>query len=166
MENYYNEYYARRAAPSMEDDEQENNTHYMASNMIHQSSRGNRGGFERDRAAASAHASGYGGDAAAHTNAKIYVTNMPPGTDENKLTQIFGPFGEIIAITHKGTYAFVEFTEPNAATDTIAEMKASGSPIKVQLAFTRGSAAGAASGGGKAGGFIGIFFNPDPIALQ
>ena len=62
----------------------------------------------------------------AMTNGKIYVSNMPSDCDERKLTEIFGRYGEIICITHKGSYAFIEYTEPNMATDAIMEMQAQG----------------------------------------
>ena len=61
------------------------------------------------------------------TNGKIYVSNMPSDCDERRLTEIFSRYGEILAITHKGTYAFVEFTEANMATDAIMELQNQGS---------------------------------------
>ena len=65
------------------------------------------------------------------TNAKIYVSNMPTDCDERKLTEIFSRYGEICSVTHKGSYAFVEYSEPAMATDAIAEMKAGGTQMRV-----------------------------------
>ena len=73
------------------------------------------------------------------TNAKIYVSNMPADCDERKLTEIFSRYGDILAITHKGTYAFIEYAEANMATDAIMEMKAQNTQMRVQLAFSKGS---------------------------
>ena len=63
---------------------------------------------------------------------------MPSDCNERRLTEIFGRFGEIIAITHKGTFAFVEFVEPSMADDAVNEMTNSGSSMRVQLAFAKG----------------------------
>lgn len=43
------------------------------------------------------------------SNPRLYVSNMPPNTDENKLAEIFGKFGKIVDLVHKGNFAFVEF---------------------------------------------------------
>lgn len=71
------------------------------------------------------------GQSAPMTNAKIYVSNMPTDCDERKLTEIFSRYGEICSVTHKGSYAFVEYSEPAMATDAIAEMKAGGTQMRV-----------------------------------
>ena len=65
------------------------------------------------------------------TNAKIYVSNMPSNCDERQLTEIFGRYGDIVAITHKGTFAFVEFSDPRMADDAIAEIKQQGTQLRV-----------------------------------
>ena len=65
------------------------------------------------------------------TNAKIYVANMPMNCDERQLTEIFSKYGSIVQITHKGCYAFVEFSEPHMADDAIADMKSRGSTLRV-----------------------------------
>ena len=44
---------------------------------------------------------------------------------------MFGRYGEIIQITHKGSYAFIEFTEPGMADDAIAEMRSQGTQMRV-----------------------------------
>ena len=60
------------------------------------------------------------------TNAKIYVSNMASNCDERQLTEMFGRYGDITAITHKGTYAFIEYAEPGMAEDAINEMRSQG----------------------------------------
>ena len=50
---------------------------------------------------------------------------MPSGTDEKKLSDMFNKFGEIISVTHKGNYAFIEFTKAEMADEAIREIRAS-----------------------------------------
>ena len=47
---------------------------------------------------------------------------MKPGTDEQALRKLFSKFGEIVGINHRGTYAFVEFMQPESAATAISEM--------------------------------------------
>jgi RNA recognition motif-containing protein len=54
-------------------------------------------------------------------SSKIYVSNMKPGTDEGDLHKIFSRFGEVTEVSHKGTYAFVNFTEAEAAQKAIRQ---------------------------------------------
>lgn len=65
------------------------------------------------------------------TNSKIYVANMPADHNERKLTEVFGRYGDILSITHKGSYAFIEYAEPGMADDAISEMRASNSQLRV-----------------------------------
>lgn len=62
---------------------------------------------------------------------------MPQDCDERKLTDIFGRYGDIVSITHKGSYAFIEFTEPGMADDAISDMRGKGTPMRIQLAFSK-----------------------------
>lgn len=57
------------------------------------------------------------------TNSKVYVSNLPGDCDERQLSEMFSRYGDILFITHKGTYAFVEYTEPSMANDAISEMR-------------------------------------------
>ena len=65
---------------------------------------------------------------------------MDSDCDERKLTELFGRFGDILSITHRGSYAFIEFAEPGMADDAISEMRASNTQLRVQLAFKKGNA--------------------------
>jgi RNA recognition motif-containing protein len=47
---------------------------------------------------------------------------MKNGTDEHSLRKMFIKFGDISSVTHRGTYAFVEFLDPEAAQNAIREM--------------------------------------------
>lgn len=151
MDQYYNEYFnGRQAAPnSNEGRNEESNTHLMASSMMNGGGARANGGYNGPAS--------YGNDGPAQgaspsgqmTNAKIYVSNMPGNCDERQLTEMFGRYGDIIAITHKGSYAFIEYAEPGMADDAISEMRSSGNPMRVQLAFSK---APGSFGGGRGGG--------------
>ena len=107
----------------------------------------------REQAAAQgspAQASGSGS-----TNAKIYVANMPQDFNEQKLTEIFGRYGDICAVNHKGSYAFIEYAESHMADDAISETRASGSSLKVQLAFSKNNSGSGGGYGGVYGGGYG-----------
>jgi RNA recognition motif-containing protein len=60
---------------------------------------------------------------------------MKPGTDEAMLQKMFDKFGDIASITHKGTYAFIEFQENDSASTAIKEMNEK-QGMKVQKAYT------------------------------
>ena len=76
---------------------------------------------------------------------------MPSNCDERQLTEMFGRYGDIIAITHKGSYAFIEYAEPGMADDAISEMRSSGTTMRVQLAFSKNSNGGGFGGRGGGG---------------
>lgn len=93
-----------------------------------------------------------GGGGQVTSNAKIYVSNMPNNCDERQLTEMFARYGDIVAITHKGSYAFIEFAEPGMADDAISEMRNSGTTMRVQLAFSKSAGGYGGRGGGGGGG--------------
>lgn len=47
---------------------------------------------------------------------------MPPNTDEKKLSEIFGKYGKIVDLVHKGNFAFVEFEKAEMADEAIMEL--------------------------------------------
>ena len=63
---------------------------------------------------------------------------MKSTTDERELSEIFMRYGEIVNIVHKGSYAFIEFSEPGCAEEAIKDMTASRSDFKVQMAYSKG----------------------------
>ena len=56
------------------------------------------------------------------SNPRLYVSNMPPNTDEKKLSEIFGKYGKIVDLVHKGNFAFVEFEKAEMADEAIMEL--------------------------------------------
>ena len=56
------------------------------------------------------------------SNPRLYVSNMQPNTDERKLSEIFGKFGKIVDLVHKGSFAFVEFEKAEMADEAIMEL--------------------------------------------
>ena len=47
---------------------------------------------------------------------------MPANTDETKLAEIFGKFGKIVDLVHKGNFAFVEFEKADQADEAIMNL--------------------------------------------
>ena len=84
-------------------------------------------------------------------NSKVYVSNMKPSTDERALSEMFMRFGDITQITHKGSYAFVEFADAQCALEAIKEMSQS-SEMRVQMAFSKKSGGFGGGGYGNSGG--------------
>ena len=61
-------------------------------------------------------------------------------------------YGDIVAVTHKGNYAFVEFTKAEDADEAIKELTKS-TDMKIQLAYSRNPAAGYRQTDGMNGGY-------------
>lgn len=49
------------------------------------------------------------------------MTNLKPNMDEKDLAGHFTKYGDIVAIIHKGQYAFIEFAEASCAEDAVRE---------------------------------------------
>lgn len=93
---------------------------------------------------------------------KLYVGSLPYSTDENKLRELFEPFGELISaavISDKFTgqskgFGFVEFDDAGAADQAIAEIngkEVDGRTLVVNEARPQAKREGGFGGGGGGG---------------
>jgi len=97
---------------------------------------------------------------------KLYVGNLPFSVTETELRELFGRHGSVDSvnvITDRETgrprgFAFVEMSEPSAATDAIRALdgtKLGGRALKVNEAQDKRSGGGGGGGGGGSGGGFG-----------
>jgi RNA recognition motif-containing protein len=97
---------------------------------------------------------------------KLYVGNLPFSVTETELRELFGRHGSVDSvnvITDRETgrprgFAFVEMSEPSAATDAIRALDGTqlgGRALKVNEAQDKRSGGGGGGGGGGSGGGFG-----------